>query len=72
MAASNVPSATAAAQVEIEVVAWTLARMLVEIYRSTGSDNEQIITGAEGELAKILQIEIRRGLEEHSNSGVGE
>jgi hypothetical protein len=49
---------------EIEVVAWTLARMLVEIHRSTGSDNEQIITGAEGELAKLLQLEIRRGLDE--------
>jgi hypothetical protein len=57
---------------EIEVVAWTLARMLVEIYRSTGSDNDQIITGAEGELAKILQLEIRRGLDEDSNSGVRE
>jgi hypothetical protein len=56
---------------EIEVVAWTLARMLVEIYRSTGSDNEQIITGAEGELAKILQLEIRRGLDEFER-GVGE
>ncbi len=41
---------------EIEVVAWTLARMVVEIYRSTGSDNEHIITGAEGGLAKILHL----------------
>jgi hypothetical protein len=47
---------------EIEVMAWTLARMLVENYRSTGSDNEQIVTGAEGELAKVLQLEIRREL----------
>lgn len=49
---------------EVEVVAWTLARMLVETYRSTGSDNEQIITGTEAGLAKILQLEIRRGLDE--------
>jgi hypothetical protein len=52
---------------EIEVVAWTLARMLVETYRSTGSDNEQIVTGTEGALAKILQLEIQRELGE-SNS----
>ena len=52
---------------EIEVVAWTLARMLVETYRSTGSDNEQIVTGTEGELAKILQLQIRRELAD-SNS----
>jgi hypothetical protein len=57
---------------EIEVVAWTLARMLVETYRSSGRDNEQIVTGTEGELAKILQLEIRRELGEPNSESASE